>query len=265
MLIDAHTHLDHFSETDLTPALGEIDQLGIYTLSVSMDLPSWEKNCDIAKRSTLVTPAFGIHPWKAPDYAAHLDRLDQATRECAWFGEVGLDYYFIEEKDEYPAQRAVFEYFLAAARDQKKIVNLHTKGAEEDVLRLLEQYSIERAIVHWYSGPMDIFRKLVDRGYYFTVGVEVMRSEHIREIARAIPADRLLTETDNPGGQKWLEGYEGMPRLILDVVVALAELRGTTPVPLVDTVQQNFLRLVGDDARLAPVRAALLNLTEPHA
>jgi TatD DNase family protein len=260
MLIDAHAHLDHFSETDLTPALGEIDQLGIYTLSVSMDLPSWEKNRDIAKRSTLITPAFGIHPWKAPDYAAHLERLDAATQECPWIGEIGLDHYFIEEEDEYEAQRAVFEYFLAAARKQNKIVNLHTKGAEEEVLALLGQHGIERAIVHWYSGPMETFRKLADRGYYFTIGVEVMRSDRIREIARAIPADRLLTETDNPGGQKWLEGYEGMPRLILDVVVALAELRGTTPVPLVDSVQQNFLRLVGDDARLSPIKAALLNL-----
>jgi len=257
MLIDAHAHLDHYAEAELTAALGEIDQLGIFTLNVSMDLPSWQRSLEISKRSPLVVSTFGIHPWKAPEYADKLDTLDAAIQQSPILGEIGLDYDFISDSAQYPAQRKVFEHFLAAAREQKKIVNLHTKGAEEDVLKLLEGHGIERAIVHWYSGPLEIFRKLVARGCYFTVGVEVLRSEHIQQIAREIPAGQLLTETDNPGGQKWLEGVEGMPRLILDVVVALAALRKTTPVPLCETVQKNLLRLAGNDPRLQPIRKAL--------
>ena len=258
MLIDAHAHLHQYSDAELIPALGEIDQLGIFTVSVSMDLPSWQRNLELAQRSPLVMPSFGIHPWNAHDYAHRLDELAAPIAESAMIGEIGLDHHFVEDAAKYPAQRSVFEFFLAAAREQKKIVNLHTKGAEEDVLRLLEQYGTERAIVHWYSGSLDIFRKLADRGCYFTVGVEVAQSEHIRHIAREIPAAQLLTETDNPGAQKWLQGYEGFPRLILDVVVALADLRGTTPVPLVETVQTNFLRLLGDDPRLEAAKKALL-------
>jgi hypothetical protein len=59
--------------------------------------------------------------------------------------------------------------FLRAAREQEKIASLHTKGVEREVLDLLDQYDLTRVIVHWYSGPLDIFRELVARGVYFTV------------------------------------------------------------------------------------------------
>lgn len=259
MLIDAHAHLDQYGDAELVPALGEINQFGIFTVSVSMDLPSWQRNLELARGNPLVLPTFGIHPWNAPEYVHRLEELIQPTQETPMIGEVGLDYNFVEDSSKYPAQRTVLEFFLAAAHEQKKIVNLHTKGAEEDILRLLDCYAIERAIIHWYSGSFDTLRRLVARGCYFTVGVEVLQSEHIREIAQEIPEDRLLTETDNPGGQKWLEGYGGMPRLVLDVVVALAGLRKTTPLPMCETVQRNFLRLLGDDSRLELVRKTVLS------
>ena len=114
----------------------------------------------------------------------------------------------------------VLEYFFAAAREQKKIVNLHTKGGERQILDLLERYDVTRPIIHWYSGPMDILRALVQFGAYFTVGVEVLYSETIQAIAREIPDHLLLTETDNPGGIKWLKGVVGMPSEIKKVIPA---------------------------------------------
>jgi TatD DNase family protein len=166
-------------------------------------------------------------------------------------GEIGLDYYFIEDASEYPAQKKVFEFFLAAAREQRKIINLHTKGAEEAALELLDRYDISRAIVHWYSGPLDVFRELVARRAYFTVGVEVLYSEHIQTIAREIPSEQLLTETDNPGGPQGFIGGPGMPLLIKDIIKGIAEARETTMEAIIQTVQANLLRLTRDDPWLA--------------
>jgi TatD DNase family protein len=162
-------------------------------------------------------------------------------------GEIGLDHRFVEDASQYPAQRLVFEFFLTAAKGQDKIVNLHTSGAERETLRLLARYGIHRAIVHWYSGPLDILREVISQGLYFTVGVGVLHSDHIRAIAREIPAAQLLTETDNPVGEKWLTGIPGMPHLIEDVIQALAELRGTTAEAIAQTVQVNFARLIRND------------------
>jgi TatD DNase family protein len=254
MLIDAHSHVDRYDlvgEGALEAALAEITQHGIFTISNSMDLPSYKRNLTIGERCDLVLPIFGVHPWNAAQYADRLEDLSEAIEQSPMLGEIGLDYYFIEDASEYPAQKKVFEFFLAAAREQRKIINLHTKGAEEAALELLDRYDISRAIVHWYSGPLDVFRELVARRAYFTVGVEVLYSEHIQTIAREIPSEQLLTETDNPGGPQGFIGGPGMPLLIKDIIKGIAEARETTMEAIIQTVQANLLRLTRDDPWLA--------------
>ena len=254
MLIDAHAHLDGYGE-ELEPALGEIEDHRILTIAVSMDLPSYQRNLEIGERCDLVLPSFGVHPKRAPQYADRLRELSNAVVQSPMIGEIGLDFYWVEDSSQYPAQKKVLEYFLAASREQKKIVNLHTKGAEKEILDLLERYDIQRAIVHWYSGPLDILRALIEYGAYFTVGVEVLYSRSIQAIARELPMERLLTETDNPGGLKWLRGTIGMPQVIREVVQAIAELKQTTAETITKTVYNNFMRLTKDDPWLTDIRA----------
>jgi TatD DNase family protein len=249
MLIDAHAHLDHYQEL-LETALQEIGQHRILTVSNSMDPPSYQRNLEIAGHCEWVLPTLGIHPWRAPEYANRLDELSPWLEQSPMLGEIGLDFHWVEDPACYPAQRRVFEFFLAAAREQDKLVNLHTKGAEAEVLEWLERYRIRRAIVHWYSGPLDVFREMLGRGFMFSVGVEVSTSQHIQALARELPLSQLLTETDNPGGLKWLTGQPGMPRHLLEVVQAVAELKGTTPEAIRQAIQRNWLRLVQGDAWL---------------
>ena len=254
MLIDAHAHLDNYGD-ELESALGEIKQHRIFTIGNSMDLPSYRRNLEIAETCDLVLPTFGVHPKRAPQYVNRLNELDKAIEQSPMIGEIGLDFHWVEDPSQYPAQRKVLCYFLAAAREQRKIVNLHTKGAEKEILDLLERYDIQRAIVHWYSGPLDILRELIDYGAYFTVGVEVFSSENIQAIAREVPQGQLLTETDNPGGLKWLRGVIGMPVAIEKVVQVIAALRQSTTEAIERTVYENFTRLIKDDPWLADVRA----------
>jgi TatD DNase family protein len=254
MLIDAHAHIDRYdlvNRETLDSAVQEISQDRIFTVSNSMDLPSYERNLAIAERCRFVLPIFGVHPWNAPEYAGCLEDLAPAIEQSPMLGEIGLDFHFIKDTSQYPSQQMVLEFFLPAAREQEKIVSLHTKGAEEEILRLLDDYDIQRAIVHWYSGPLDVFQELVTRGVYFTVGISVRYSEHVRTIAREVPSAQLLTETDNPGGPKGFIGGRGMPSLIRDVARALAELRGVSFETIVQTVQANFEALVQDEPMLA--------------
>lgn len=243
MLIDAHSHIDryfHIDEHALESALTEIRQNGIFTISNSMDIPSYKKNLEISEKCDLVLPAFGVHPWNASEYSDRLQVLKEAIEGSPLIGEIGLDHYFVKDPTAYKDQRKVFEYFLSAARDQNKIVNLHTKGAEREVLELLNQYDIKRVIVHWYSGPLDTFSELADRGAYFTVGIEVLYSKHIQKIAAEIPSGRLLTETDNPGGPKGFIGRAGTPVLVKEIIRGIAEARKTSIEAIVDIVQANL-------------------------
>lgn len=254
MLIDAHSHVDRYDLVDehaLPSALAEIAQHKILTISNSMDPASYQRNLEISQACDLVLPIFGVHPWNASEYAGRLSDLAGPIESSPMIGEIGLDHYFIEDAAAYPDQGRVFEYFLGAAREQNKIVILHTKGAEQKVLDALDRYHLQRVIVHWYSGPMDILREFIARGVYLTIGVEVLYSKHIQAIAREVPAGRLLTETDNPGGPAGFIGRPGTPGLVRDVVRGIAQARGTTAEAIVQAVQANLIELVGDDPWLA--------------
>jgi TatD DNase family protein len=225
MLIDAHVHVDRFEILGadvLTSALGEIDSRKIFTISNSMDPASYTRNQEIAEGSNTILPIFGVHPWNAGQYVDRLESLDAAIESSPMIGEIGLDTFFVDDESEYPKQRKVLEYFFAASHRQKKVVNLHTKGAEETIFNLLQDFDLTRVIVHWYSGPMDVFEKLAGMGCYFTVGVEAMFSEHVQTIARSVPSGQLLTETDNPGGPTDFLGRPGTPRLIEKIVDQVA-------------------------------------------
>jgi len=216
-----------------------------------MGIGSYERNREIANKCELVLPTFGVHPWNAYEYADRLEDLQEFIDQSPMIGEIGLDYHWVEDSSQYPAQRKVFEFLLAATSEQGKIANVHTKGAEKEVLQLLRRYNIQRTIIHWYSGPLDVLRDMIDYGLYFTVSVEIVASQQIRDIAEYLPSEQLLTETDNPGGQRWLAGTTGMPCHIKDVIEKLAKIRKTTTQDIIDTVQNNFIRLIKDDHRLS--------------
>jgi TatD DNase family protein len=258
MLVDAHVHLDKYGDL-LNAALNEIENERIFTVATAMDVPSYLELQKIGTRSELVLPTFGIHPRRAAEYVNRLSEIGRYIEMSPAIGEIGLDFHWVKDSSTYPAQRKVLEYFIAAAAEQNKFVNLHTKAGEKETLDLLEKYDAKRAIIHWYSGPMDILRAMIQYGCYFTIGVEVLYSDYIKEIAKTIPDNLLLTETDNPGALRWLKKNDevGMPTAIKNVVNALADLRQSTPEEIESLVQANFSRLTVDDPWLLTFSSTL--------
>jgi TatD DNase family protein len=253
MLIDGHAHLDGYDElgpSALDRALGEIARLRVFTIANSMDVPSYRRNLEIAERSPWVLPAFGVHPWNAHRYAGRRDELAEPMARSPLFGEIGLDRFFVKDESRYPAQQEIFELFLGAAKEQGKVVIVHVKGAEREALETLDRYELPGVVIHWYSGPLGIFREMLKRRFYFTVGSEVMRLEKIRRIACGIPADRLLTETDNPGGPQSVFGRPGYPSILPDIIRVLAKVRGVAAEELAATIRANLAGLFKNNPKL---------------
>lgn len=257
MLIDAHAHLDKYGDDDLDEVLSEIQRRRILTMSVSVDPESFASAESIALESSLVIPAFGIHPEQAPSFVDSVESMHDLIDRSPMIGEIGLDHRFVTDESQYEAQRQVFAAFLERARAHSKVVNVHCAGAERETLDMLASYRIERAIIHWYSGPLDVLFDMISAGYLFTVGVEVQHSAHVQQIARAIPAAQLLTETDNPGGLEWLTGEVGRPSHIPVVLEELGRLRGALAADLVATIHANAARLLLDDPHLHAWRSLL--------
>jgi len=97
---------------------------------------------------------------------------------------------------------------------------------------------------------------MVEHGFYFTIGAEVLFSQHIQDIAGYLPAEQMLTETDNPGGSALLAGNIGTPLLMKDVIGKLAEIRGTSDRIIMATVQDNLIRVGDNDPWLTRVQAS---------
>lgn len=255
--VDAHVHLDEYPDTWLGAVLGQLEEERIVSISTAMAPQAYQRSLEIQQRSPWVCATVGVHPWNAHHFVATLDDISPMMKDSPMFGEIGLDYRNVRDRSLYAAQMRVLEFFLSAAKKQDKIVNVHTSGAEAEVVDLLERYDIDRAIVHWYSGPVEPLRRMAMRGYMFTFGCEVLSSGFIQSIAHEVPVEQLLTETDNPGGPQWVFGEPAMPELVKPVLQALSIIKCLDEDATREQVRQNMLSLLGDDSRLKGLRRVL--------
>lgn len=242
MLVDAHAHIDWYTDA-LPAALAQIERHRIVTMAVAMDVPAYLKTREIANSCRYIIPTFGVHPWEAPRYANRLHELDAYLQETPVIGEAGLDFRYVKDATLYPAQRRVFEYQCVWAQRLAKPMNLHTRGAENEVLELLRHYRIVSPIIHWYGGPLNLIEAYLAEGCYFTVGVDVLNPRIERSIVEVLPLERILLETDNPDGYRWLTKELGMPDLLLTILEKVAALKGLGVDELEERLWQNWLEL----------------------
>ncbi|WP_251861922.1 TatD family hydrolase [Clostridium sp. Marseille-Q2269] len=246
MYIDAHTHLSNYKDK-IVEALECINKYGIYTLDNSMYLEEYKESIKFQDKSKYIISSFGIHPSNAYKYTDQLESLDYFIEESPIIGEVGLDFYWEKDKTKYESQIKVFKYFVEKAKKQNKIINVHTKGAEREIIEILDSYKIEKAIIHWFSGKEEDLREMIKRGYYFTISSEIFYSEYIRHISKEIPINRLLTETDGPESEKWLSGKFPMPDIIIDILSKLAKERNLSEEEMKYIIENNFKDFVLKD------------------
>ncbi len=230
MLIDFHTHLDHYQPAELKAAVSCIKENKILTVAASCSIDSFKKNLEISQMpgvQGLIIPTFGIHPSfceglpQTPNELSNL--LESYLKQSQIIGETGLDFYW--EKTVPPAfQELVFLTILDHCNRYKKYAVIHTKGAEERIADILKDFPDAKPIIHWYDGNEKIFNTFTDRGFYQTFGCEVRYSKKIQKFLTFCPDELLLTETDNPSGEPWLcrnkgiENPENSPLLIQRII-----------------------------------------------
>ncbi|MGL5150537.1 MAG: TatD family hydrolase [Clostridium sp.] len=243
MYIDAHTHLDYF-ENNIHEAIKQIEENDIVTLAHSLDIKSYEENKQYSKLSNKIIPCFGIHPWKASEYKGNLNDLIPYIEESIMIGEIGLDFHWVEDKSTYDAQRKVFYFQLEESLKRNKVICIHTKGAENEIYEFLKGYDCNKVIIHWYSGDDKVLTKLISLGCYFTISVDIGISHRSNEVLKQIPINRLLTETDGPTAQEWVNGIYGYPIVIKNVINNMARELNLEEDILKNIVSDNFNRLI---------------------
>ncbi|KHS56684.1 hypothetical protein QX51_11915 [Terrisporobacter othiniensis] len=218
MYIDFHSHIDFYKDHELQKVYDDINENNIKVISCAMDEESYKKNFEFSKSCSNIIPTFGIHPWKITDKVPNLDIYDDYIKSSKIIGEVGLDFHWVEDKSTFEPQIEVFKHFVKKAKTYDKFLNIHTKGAEKLVYDILNKENmLEKSIIHWYSGDFHTLNKFIDSNSYFTLSVDINTSQKSKEIAKLVPLDHILAETDGPTALEWVNGAYGMPSEIINV------------------------------------------------
>lgn len=243
---DSHCHLTMSNaEANLAAARGA----GVRGLVVpGTNLKDAAQAVAIAQANDDVWAAVGFHPHDAKDCDdaafAEIARLARERRVVA-IGECGLDYHYMHSTRD--AQRGVFERHLALAKELDKPIIVHNRESTDDMVEVLERTEA-RGILHSYTETLDVARRFVDLGYYISFsGIVTFRSaERLREVARALPHDRVLIETDTPYlAPVPYRGRDNEPAYVIKVAELLSTLWSVAVADVAAQTTANFERVFG--------------------
>ena len=199
MIIDTHCHFDMMPQPEAY--IKQKEQAGDIVIGMT-NLPShFQMGFSHIKGYKHIRLALGMHPLLATERKIEVPLFKRLVDQTSYIGEIGLDF----SKEGYATkddQIEVLHELLSAIRGKKKIVSVHSRKAEKELLALLCEYEIENVVFHWYSGPVDLIPDILAQGYYFSVNEAMCLSKNGRAIIEKIPRERLLTETDAPYNER---------------------------------------------------------------
>jgi TatD DNase family protein len=263
MLIDSHCHLD-FPDfaTELDEVVGRATALGIARLvTISTRVKRHKELIDIVERFPSVYCSVGTHPHHAqeePDIGTKELVAHTHHRKVVAIGEAGLDYHY--DNSPRDLQEKSFRAHIAAARQTKLPLVIHAREADEDVAKILTEETGKGAfpaVLHCFTGGHDLAMAAIELGLSisFTGILTFKNSQNLRDIAKELPADRILVETDAP----YLaplphRGRRNEPSFVIETAKMLAQVRGVPPEEIARQTTENFFRLFSKVPR--PVMAA---------
>lgn len=263
-LIDTHCHIHdaHFGD-DADAAIERARAAGIeLMLTLGENAANSREAIALAERHDVVLAAVGVHPHDAKD-AAEADLRDieemAAHSRVAAIGEIGLDYYRnLSPRD---AQRRVLRRCLEIAGKASKPAAIHAREAHDDMLPLLTEWSREMdgrlpdgrplGILHYFSGDAELAQRYVELGFLISVHTSVThpKATQLQDVARVIPLESLVLETDSPfGAPQRYRGSRNEPAYVAEAATKVAELRAITAAEAAETTTKNALRLLAPAA-----------------
>ena len=197
--------------------------------------------------------SIGVHPHAAGAYSAdpheaasQVDRAFHAQPLARAVGEIGLDYHYdFAPRD---VQQAVFREQIRLARRINRPIVIHTREAEEDTFRILDEERTREVggVFHCFTGDRDMAQRALDIGFHLSLAgiVTFPRASELKEVARMVPLDRLLIETDSPFlAPVPHRGTRNEPARVRHVAEAIAEIRGMSVELIAAATDENFERL----------------------
>lgn len=237
--IDTHCHLDLYKDSEAIIRKATADKTHIVAVT---NLPSvYKREVNMYKHEN-VTVSLGLHPQLVKDYSQEINLFIELLPDAKFLGEVGLDY---QESDEAlkQKQKTIFEKILSeSARYKDKIISVHSRRSSDDVISMIGTNLPSTIILHWYSGSISTLKKALKHGCFFSINTAMTLSESGQSIIKALPLERILTETDGPFTN--LNKVVSEPSDVRVVIDYIAKLHGKPSDEIAEKLLKNYLKLI---------------------
>ena len=251
MLIDTHAHLDdHTFADDRAATLQRAREAGVRAIiNVGFSEERWATTAALAATHPDIYAVLGVHPHEATSWDETLRarlRTALAGPNVVGLGEIGLDFY--RDSAPHERQRLAFRAQLDLAQELDLPVVMHSRAAEDAVVAILAEGDVRRGVLHSFSGSLATAERALKLGLYFSLTgpVSYPNGGHQRALARLIPADRLLLETDCPYlAPQARRGKRNEPAFLPFIAAAIASARGVTTEAIIASTGRNALALFG--------------------
>ncbi len=251
-IVDSHCHIDR---VDLSQFGGSVERMIEHAkelsveqfLCVCIDLEHFDEVLSLAKKHDSIYASVGVHPTEQEGKDPSVEELLQLAShdKIIAIGETGLDYFHID-KETADWQRERFRRHIAASNQLGKPMIIHTRDAKKDTIQIMQQEQAASGVMHCFAEDWETAKAALDLGFYISFsGIITFKSaDSLREVAKRVPLDRLLIETDSP----YLtpvpyRGKPNSPAYTYYVAQKLAEIRSINIGEVAQATTQNFNRL----------------------
>jgi len=260
-MIDTHCHLEMKPyDSDREDVIRRAREAGLEAvITIGSDFEGCKGAVELANKYDFIYAAVGIHPHDAKDFTEEIfgrikewamsritHHASRITPKVVAIGEIGLDYHYDHSPKE--IQKDVFKRQLDGAKELNLPVIIHSREAKKDTLKILEESGVTKGVMHCFSGDMEMAERVMSMGFYISIAgpVTFKNAAKLREIAKAIPDDYLLVETDAPYlTPEPLRGKRNEPAFVVHTARFLAELRGISYEDIDRITTVNAKRLFG--------------------
>lgn len=253
LLVDSHCHLDRL---DLSPFDGKLEnalqfaqEQGVgHMLCVCIDLEHFNDILEPARKYDFISASVGVHPNVNEGVEPTVEQLVQLADDpnIVAIGETGLDYFRSEGDLSWQQQR--FRRHIQAAKQTGKPLIIHMRDATEDTLRILKEERADEVggVMHCFVEDREIAKQALDLNFYISFsGIVTFNSaKELKEVARTLPLDRMLVETDSPYlAPIPFRGKSNQPAYVRYVAECIAELRDTSVEAITEATTDNYFNL----------------------